>query len=119
MEEWLHRRQQLVDGRSLKGDGSHKVSKLITVKMKTGGNEGVSGKKAIEVERPIVGFYTILNGSSQLVFQKPMFQDSLSPLRADLKLFLLKRVLGFGFALADVFFTDVCCDGRKLVDAIL
>jgi len=110
-EEYFHRRQQLIDGTIWCGDASHKLAKLVIVKEKKP-NLGDS------VSSPLHGIFTIMNEFEQVLWQRPLFSASLSEMKAELKLTLLKRFISHGYHLPQIYYTDECCEDRSLLISI-
>jgi len=111
-EQYLHRRQQLVDGTIWCGDASHKLVKLALIR--TG-----QATLGTTLTRPIHGLFTIMNEAEQVMWQRPLFSSSLTELKPELKLTILKRFLAHGYELPQLYYTDECCEDRNLLTNIL
>ena len=107
-EEYLHRRQQLVDGRIWCGDASHKLAKLVVLK-------NSKNQLGDSLSKPINGIFTIMNEFEQILWQRPLFSASLEEMKEELKLTILKRYIAHGYKLPILFYTDECCNDRNLL----
>eukprot|EP00904_Undaria_pinnatifida_P000542 jgi/Undpi1/10489/HiC_scaffold_29.g12939.m1 len=104
-ELFCHLRQQSIDGKVLKVDGSHKYVKLVRVF-----DSGAAGGT-----KPVHCMVTFFNVFEQVVFQKASRSASLRELKADVKLLFATRYTRRRFQLPTVLYTDMCCEDRELM----
>eukprot|EP00903_Cladosiphon_okamuranus_P019959 g18342.t1 len=107
-EMFCHLRQQGIDGKVLKVDGSHKYVKLVRV-FDSGGAGGT---------KPVYCVMTFFNEFEQVVFQKALQSASLREIKTDVKTLFATRYKGRGFKLPTVLYTDMCCEDRALMAEI-
>ncbi|CAB1108010.1 unnamed protein product [Ectocarpus sp. CCAP 1310/34] len=72
---------------------------------------GEDGTRAL----PVYGIFTIMNEYDQVVFSKAMSTASVYDLKNDPKMLFVKCVVGHGFTLPVIFYSDGCCEDRQLL----
>jgi hypothetical protein len=111
---YYSRRQQFIDGKCWRLDGSHKVPRLVVNRQRRDGDQ----LSSLHNERACDGVLTWFNEYEQVLLQVSLLSHSMEEAASRIKEMLTRRYLRQGFPLPEVVFTDCCCTDRNFILAI-